>query len=86
LERVYAALGENDRRVVDGVLAGWLESDNGRKQFDAAGLARRFTIRSVLPAVQSELAKIDPAALGPAGGRREMLEELAARLGDGRAQ
>ncbi|MGH9169524.1 MAG: hypothetical protein ACRD0Z_01395 [Acidimicrobiales bacterium] len=79
-EKVYQALAAEDRVVVDELLAEWMESDNSRKQFDAEGLARHFRIRSLLPAVQSQLMKISGAVDAPTVGRRKMLQELVARL------
>ena len=79
----YRQLDEEDRRVVNEVLASWVRDGDARRRFDALALIDHFDVRSALPAVQADLERLS-SAVGPSvASDRAQLERIIARLQPG---
>lgn len=76
----YRQLGEEDRRVVDEVLASWVLEGDARRRFDALALIDEFEIRSALPALQAELAGLSEAVGPSVPTDRAKLRRIIAHL------
>src|SRR5690606_7287783 len=60
----YRLLDCEDRRVVDEALASWVVDGDERHRFDALALIDEFQIRSALPVLEADLARL-AGAVGP---------------------
>lgn len=76
----YRHLDDDDRRVVNETLASWVLEGDERRRFDALALIDEFRIRSALPALEADLARLT-GAVGPSVPTdRAKLERIIADL------
>jgi hypothetical protein len=80
LTEFYRRLDQEDRRVVDEVLASWVLEGDERRRFDALALIDEFEIRSALPALQGHLARLADAVGPSVPTDRAKLERMIAHL------
>jgi hypothetical protein len=76
----YRGLDDEDRRVVDETLASWVLEGDARRRFDALALIDEFRIRSALPALEEELARLADAVGASVPTDRAKLERIIAGL------
>jgi hypothetical protein len=76
----YRRLDEDDRQVVDEALASWVLEGDERRRFDALALIDEFGIRSALPALEEELARLADAVGASVPTDRAKLERIIAGL------
>ncbi len=80
LTEFYRGLDQEDRQVVDEVLASWVIEGDIRRRFDALALIDEFEIRSALPALQADLDRLADAVGPSVPTDRAKLERIIARL------
>jgi len=61
LKAFYRQLDDDDRLVVNGVLPEWISQGDLRHRYDALALIEDFGIRSVLPTLKVERARLATA-------------------------
>jgi hypothetical protein len=71
---------KDDRRVIDETLASWVLEGDERHRFDALAVIHEFHVRSALPALEAELARLDDAVGPSAPTDRAKLERIIADL------
>jgi hypothetical protein len=76
----YRHLDNEDKRVVDETLASWVLEGDERRQFDALALIDEFRIRSALPALEADLARLANAAGPSVPTDRAKLQRIIADL------
>jgi len=80
LQKIYAELSPDERRVVDSVLGEWVLSNDERKRFDAESLINHFRITAAVPALRSAASSTIGATDAPTAYRREKLQRLIEAL------
>jgi hypothetical protein len=76
----YRSIDDEDRRVVDEALASWVLGGDERRRFDALALIDEFRIRSALPALEEDLARLANAAGPSVPTDRAKLQRIIADL------
>lgn len=80
LTALYRQLDEEDRRVVDDVLANWVVEGDERQRFDALALIHEFAIQTALPALRRELVRLKHATGPSVPFDRAKVERIIAHL------
>ena len=78
----YRGLDEEDKHVVDEVLASWVREGDARRRFDALALIDELEIRSALPALKAELIGLSEAVGPSAPTDRAKLRRIVAHFQD----
>ncbi|MGA9762512.1 MAG: hypothetical protein WBQ14_08825 [Gaiellaceae bacterium] len=76
----YRALDEDDRGVADEVLTSWVPDGDLPQRFVALAIIEDFDIRSALPALRADLARLEYATGPSVPDDREQLEQIIAHL------
>jgi hypothetical protein len=76
----YRHLDEEDRHVVDSVLASWVLDGDAARRFDALALIDEFEIRSALPALQAALARLAEVGRPSTPTDRTQVRQIIGRL------
>jgi hypothetical protein len=80
LTEYYSRLDDDDRFVVNRVLTLWVSEANPRQRYDALAMIRKFEIRSALPSLRENLARLAHATGPSVPFDREQVEEIIAGL------
>src|SRR6266568_6862904 len=80
LTNYYRSLDDEDRQVVNEVLVSWVLEGDERRRFDALALIDEFGIRSALPALEADLARLADAVGASVPTDRAKLERIIAGL------
>jgi hypothetical protein len=79
----YRLLDEDDRSVADEVVTRWVTDGDASQRFVALSIIEDFEIRSALPALRSDLSRVNHATGPSVPWDRERLERIIALLEHG---